>query len=98
MALNRGVTNRVNWVLDNCLPPIVRDAPVLMRPLMRLVLGPLYADYVRFKEQAAGMSAAEYRAVYRRLHETFLPRETDLSAGCVAAIRRCSMRDAGAGT
>ena len=44
------------------------------------------------------MSAAEYRAVYRRLHETFLPRETDLSAGCVAAIRRCSMRDAGAGT
>ncbi len=88
MALNRGVTNRVNWVLDNCLPPMVRDAPVLMRPLMRLVLGPLYGDYVRFKEQAAGMSAAEYRAVYGRLHETFLARETDLSAGCVAAIRR----------
>ncbi len=88
MALNRGVTNRVNWVLDNCLPPVVRDAPALMRPLMRMVLGPLYNDYVRFKEQAAGMSAAEYRAVYRRLHETFLARETDLSPACVEAIRR----------
>ena len=88
MLLNRRFTNRVNWILDNCLPPVLRDAPWLMRPLMRLVLGPLHSEYERFKPEAAGMSAAEYRQRYRSLASTFLARDTDLSPGCAQAIRR----------
>lgn len=86
MKVSREITNIIHFVLDNVLPPFVRESRILMTPLFRLALGPDYKVYMRFKEEVAGKSDDQLGEYYSRYAHTFIKRESDLNAGSIRDI------------
>ncbi len=97
--MKRETTNRIRFVLEDVLPPIVRDS-ALFRSAASMVWGNHVAHLADFRARAAFLTDEEYETLYRthpRVHEG-----TDLSRACIDAI--CadidgeSMCDVGCGT
>jgi SAM-dependent methyltransferase len=97
--MRRELTNRIRFVLEDVVPPVLRDSG-LFRAAASMAWGGHVADLARFRERAAFLTDAEYEALYRkhpRVHE-----ETDNSDACIAAIAAdiagTSAADIGCGT
>lgn len=97
--MRRETTNAIRAVLEEVLPPLVRDSRA-MRWLFRRHWGPLVDDIEDFRARIPHITADEYHAIYQRL-----PRvhdETDNSAACleriVAETRGKRVLDVGCGT
>ncbi len=87
--LKREVTIVFNWILDNALPPFLRDSKWLMNPLFRLVYGKEVRDLVmKFKERAYFLTEEEYAEYYSVYANTSIStkRPTDLGNKSVMAI------------
>ena len=99
--LARRLTSPLNWVLDNLLPPVLRDSRWFMMPLFRLLFGEKARDFARFKEEAPFLTRAQFRDWYRRLADAHIRRETDLSPAALeqvlAAVAGASALDVGSG-
>lgn len=81
--MNREFTNRIRFILEELLPPVLRDSAP-MRWLFRRHWGHLVDDVEAFRARAHHVSDEEYAAIYSampRIHE-----ETDLSDACIARI------------
>jgi hypothetical protein len=63
--LARRVTNAVRYLLDDWLPPVIRE----LRPLNRLLVNAFHGrDFdLDFKEKAFSMTRGEFKAAYERL-------------------------------
>lgn len=82
MAIDRTTVNRVRYVLEELLPPALRDSALFL-PLMYLAYGREARRYISFRERVGRMSDAEYAAYYAEL--TPLMARTDLSRACIEA-------------
>jgi len=81
--MRREMTNRIRFVLEDIVPPALRDSG-LFRAAASVAWGGHVADLARFRERAAFLTHEEYEALYRkhpRVHE-----DTDNSDACIAAI------------
>lgn len=81
--MDRDSTNRIRFVLEELLPPALRDSG-FMRWLFRRYWGSLIDEIEHFRERAHQQDDNEYEAIYEalpRIHE-----ETDLSERCVLRI------------
>jgi SAM-dependent methyltransferase len=81
--LNRETTNRIRFVLEDMLPPFVRDS-ALFHGAARLAWGSHITRLAAFRARAPFLTAQEYETLYRehpRVHEG-----TDNSAACIARI------------
>jgi SAM-dependent methyltransferase len=97
--MNREATNRIRFILEDILPPVLRDSG-LFRAAAKLAWGEHIGRLASFRERAPFLSAQEYEALYRdhpRVHEG-----TDNSRACVEQIIRdtvgASVCDVGCGT
>ncbi|WP_421855708.1 class I SAM-dependent methyltransferase [Oricola sp.] len=97
--MNRETTNRIRFVMEELVPPLLRDSPAF-HSLMRLAWGRHIDDLARFRERAAFLSDEEYAELYRnhpRVHKG-----TDNSAACIERIAQDvtgdSVADIGCGT
>ena len=97
--MNRETTNRIRFVLEDVVPPILRDSG-LFRRAAKLAWGPHIDKLAKFRERAPFLSEEEYELLYRehpRVHEG-----TDNSEACIARIiedvRGGSVCDVGCGT
>lgn len=97
--MKREMTNRIRFVIEDLLPPIVRDS-MMFRGAAKLVWGEHIVHLAKFRERAPFVSAAEYEELYRnhpRVHAG-----TDNSAACinriVQSIEGESVCDVGCGT
>jgi ubiquinone/menaquinone biosynthesis C-methylase UbiE len=86
--MNRNLTLIVHFVLDQCVPPWLRDQRWLMAPLFRLVLGPKAWHYLDFKDRLPYLSEQDIQAYYTLLADTFIRRKTDLNRQSVQAVLR----------
>lgn len=84
--MNRNVTVLIHWLLDQALPPVLRDSRWLMAPLFRLALGPKYHYYLDFKQRLPSLSEQQIQAYYPLLADTFIQRDTDLNRASVRAV------------
>lgn len=84
--MERNFTNKINWCLDQLLPPILRDSRWFMSILFRIALGKKYRYYMEFKEAVPDISEEEINHYYELLADTFIKRDTDNSVQCVEAI------------
>ena len=48
--MNRKITNKINWILDNLVPPLFRDMRWFMFCLMFLLFGRKTKYFLDFKE------------------------------------------------
>ena len=81
--MRRETTNRIRFVLEDLLPPALRDSR-LFRGFASLAWGGHIARLAEFRARAPFLSEAEYEALYRdhpRVHEG-----TDNSEACIRRI------------
>jgi len=97
--MNREATNRIRFVLEELLPPFVRDSSIF-RVAAKAVWGDHIDRLADFRRRAPFLTPAEYEALYRdhpRVHEG-----TDNSEACIrkitAEVVGDSICDIGCGT
>jgi SAM-dependent methyltransferase len=97
--MNRETTNRLRFVIEDIIPPILRDSR-LFRWTAQLAWGRHITHLARFRERAPFLTAEEYAELYRnhpRVHEG-----TDNSVACmekiVQSVVGTSVCDVGCGT
>jgi len=81
--MNRETTNRIRFVLEDLIPPVLRDS-ALFKAVAGLAWGQHVDRLARFRQRAPFLTEAEYEALYRdhpRVHEG-----TDNSERCVERI------------
>jgi ubiquinone/menaquinone biosynthesis C-methylase UbiE len=86
MNLDRNVTLWFSWILDEWIPPILRDSKLFMWLPFRLFFGRKDALFRTFKDRAHDMTFAEFKQVYSDAQSAFVRRPTDLNDACIAKI------------
>ncbi len=80
---------RVQYLLDNWLPPRLRDSKLFMWLPMKLVLKDTTREFMTFKKDVFAMTPDEFGQLYARTaHVQELQGETDLNEACVEEIKR----------
>lgn len=81
--MRRETVNRIRTVLEEWLPPVLRDSAP-MRWLFRRYWGGFIDDLEQFRARITQLSAADYKAIYERMPR--IQNETDNSNACLEAI------------
>lgn len=78
--MNRRITNILRFILDECLPPIIRDNKYFMYPLMYIWFkGKNIQKIMNFKSSVWTMSHEEFVDFYNQRDSIAKDRPTDLS-------------------
>ncbi|TNE89941.1 MAG: class I SAM-dependent methyltransferase [Deltaproteobacteria bacterium] len=88
MKFSRNTATKLNYLLNDFLPPVVRDSRRLMYPAFRLLCGKNAHIFMDFRERAHAMSDEEYAECYRLTEENNLLDGTDLNEECLSRIPR----------
>jgi|688.fasta_scaffold32452_5 SAM-dependent methyltransferase len=86
MNLSRDVTQFVHFILDECVPPIIRDSRWFNWLPFSLLFRDQAGVFVGFKDAAYDMTVEEFRDAYRKTASVHLQRPTDLNDACTRAI------------
>ena len=84
--MKRSITQRINWCLDELLPPVLRDNKFFMSILFRIALGKKYHYYQEFKDKVVDLDEKQISSYYELLADTFIQRETDNNEKCIDFI------------
>ena len=87
ISMSRDVTNKVHWMLDNILPPIVRESKILMGILAFVIYGKYGKYYLNFKDKCRylKMSEEEFKHCYEMI-EPIITRPTDINSRCMQLL------------
>ena len=84
---SRNLTKAVNYVLDNLLPPILRDCYWLMYPIYRAAYGKQTAELLRYKDSFPFLDEEGYNYYYSLAAKTSISqRPTDLNRAGIKFI------------
>lgn len=84
--LSRRVTTKIAFVLDQLVPPIIRDARWFMWAPFRLLFGRQSEAFFTFKDKAFDMSFEAFKETYEATESAHIQRETDLNEACTQRI------------
>lgn len=86
--MKREYTNIIRFILDELIPPLIRDSRFFMKPLYMLAYGKRNVEsLMNFKSIAYSMSSAQYADFYRSLENSVSRRRiTDLNRNCTTKI------------
>lgn len=98
MRVSRETVNVARYVLENLIPPAVRDSPIFV-PIMYLAFGRRAKKMIDFRNAVRTMTDQDYASYYAAV--TPISGEVDLNRGCidriVADVVGRSVLDAGCG-
>ena len=86
MRIRRSTANKVHFILDECIPPVIRDARWFMWIPFKLLFGKKADYFFSFKDRALEASSQDIQEVYAATADVHIRRETDLNEQCVSAI------------
>jgi ubiquinone/menaquinone biosynthesis C-methylase UbiE len=86
MKLSRDTALKIHTLLDQWVPPYLRDARWFMRWPLRMAFGRHADVYLDFKKTAYALTDEEFRATYREVSDVAFERQTDLNEACIARI------------
>lgn len=86
MKISRDYTNIINWVLDNIIPPIVRDSRFFMYPLFWILFKKKSDLFMSFKKNVSTIHRNKILDYYKELSDVHIKRETDLNSKSVDFI------------
>ncbi len=85
--MNRKITNMIRLVLDECIPPVIRDARWFMYPIFYIVYrGKDIGRKMDFKSIVYSMSEKEYNAFYGEIDAISGKRDTDCTESNIKYI------------
>ena len=73
-------------MLDELIPPIVRDSRWFMWIPFRILFGDKSAEFFDFKDRVFDMSFDEFKGTYESLESAHIQRDTDLNEVCTEEI------------
>ena len=86
VRLSREATQRIGWVLDNLLPPVIRDSRAVMGLAFRLFYRDQAETFMEFKTRVWTWTDEELTDVYRGFAHRPVERPTDLSRRSFDAV------------
>src|SRR5690348_1700605 len=86
MKLRRDTALKIHYLLDQWVPPFLRDCRWFMAIPMKMAFHEHADTYLDFKEKAFQMTEAEFQETYRRVSNVAFERATDLNEASVARI------------
>lgn len=87
MTVPRSFSVAVQYILDELVPPIIRDSKWFMYLPMRFVLKDTAQDFMSFKNDVFGYTPKQFGDLYgRTAHVQELQGETDLNHACTEEI------------
>lgn len=99
--LSKRTTEIGNFILNEIVPPIIRDNRLLMLPLFRLFFGARARHFMEFREKAYAMTEREYQQAYQQVADLNVNKESDLNHRCFEHIplevRGSSILEVGSG-
>lgn len=82
--MNRSITNAIRYVMDDWLPPSIRDARWFMYPFFHIWFkGKNVRLYMDFKDVAYGLTEDEFSEIYRKIDSLAYDRPTDMNMASV---------------
>ena len=88
MKVSRNTANKIHFLLDNLVPPILRDSKWFMYIPFKLLFGKKSNIFFNFKEKAPTLSKHQFSRIYRCVDDVLIQRETDINKGCFIEIQR----------
>ena len=88
MKISRRQTLVFHYILDNLIPPALRDAGWFMRPMFFFLFGSKASIFAEWKDRAPGLSDAGFAQAYRDVEDVLIERTTSLNEACLDRIRR----------
>ena len=86
MKISREFNVALNWVLNELIPPLIRDQRLFGWLLAKFLYGEKAPVYMNFHANVYDMDEEMFRHAYEDIQATALNRQTDLNRKCVAAI------------
>ena len=86
MRISRNFAIKIHYILDEWIPPVLRDKKWFMWFPMKLLFKDKAELYFEFKDKSINMSEKEFSDIYEMTSAVHLERDTDLNDGCVAKI------------
>jgi ubiquinone/menaquinone biosynthesis C-methylase UbiE len=77
---------KINFILDQLLPPIVRDWKLFMKLPMHFVFSKKAEDVMNFKERLPLLSTEEYVSMYEDTEPYHLSKDIYLNTRCIEAV------------
>lgn len=85
--MNRRITNTIRFVMDELIPPFVRDSKIFMYPFYLFAYrGRNIRDVMQFKSKVYAYSPEQYASFYNNLNTISRNRATDMNGACIDFI------------
>ncbi|MCO4814713.1 MAG: class I SAM-dependent methyltransferase [Flavobacteriales bacterium] len=85
--MNRRITNSIRFVMDELIPPFIRDSKIFMYPFYVFAYrGKDINEVMNFKKNVYSYTEEEYADFYKGLNTISRNRKTDLNQGCIDFI------------
>lgn len=84
--MKRDITVIINYILDNLLPPFIRDSEFLNKIIFKKILGNKYEIFISFKKNIRNLTDNDLLEIYKFTRDSHLNRKTDLNSRCVKKI------------
>ena len=88
MKINRKAATRIRIVIDECIPPIIRDSKWFMYLPMKFLFKDHLSTFMTFKDHALAMTPREFQQVYEQIEPGTIDRATDVNNECILAIMK----------
>lgn len=86
MKLSRDKTLMVHHVLDQWLPPVLRDSRIFMYPFFRLLFGRQALTFMDYRSMISDFSPEEIKKIYNKVATFNIDRDTDINSKCLDRI------------
>lgn len=86
MKLSRNIAIKIGNILDNWLPPVVRDSKLFVYLPFKYMFKDKANVFFTFKQKAPHISEAEYIKLYKEIDPYLIKRETSLNTSCILTI------------
>lgn len=91
MKLSRDMTSKIRFIMDDFIPPVIRDSKIFSLIVFKLLYKLLYKNkgdiFLNFKQKASNISEQEFRKIYTIVN-SIESRDTDLNIECEKEILR----------
>lgn len=85
MKLSRNTTTKIRFLMDELLPPIIRDSKLFTIPFFKILYKNNANIFLNFKKNAPKLSKKEFKNLYKTIN-SLTSRQTDLNTGCEKEI------------
>lgn len=84
--IERNITVKLHFILDNLLPPLLRDSKWFMYLFFWILFKKKAKIFIEFKDKNFPLTDAEFKMLYHEIQDVLIQRTTDLNKGCFNAI------------